>query len=246
MSKAEASRQFRRLKSSIRELRFGGTFLGLWLICHFSFAGPVQHPKRSVNSYTIDLTPLFTWWTNHDGRRPLSAWTHIIGSISGTNAGAWILDARVERVGPNAGDDKDKSPSSSSSTKILLQNPPVEDLVQFEQVSARLNELNTQRAELLSRENQARMREQAVARQQRANPRNVVETRVLALEDKQLKQAESVARAQQTSIDQQLGQLKAKLSSYPSIYQYELDCFALDLHHDFNGFAIYDYGRVLK
>jgi hypothetical protein len=196
----------------------------------------------------VDLAPLFKWWTKHDGPRPLSAWVHITGAIARTNEGAWIVDARVEGARPRP--DNESSTAASSSVQgpetIVLQNPPVEDLVEFEQLRSRLDALTSERAHVASEESDDRMREQAVAGQQRANRRNSAQARILATEDKQLKQAENAAQTERKVLDQQIKDIQAKLAIYPNMDHYEVDCFALDLRYDYQSMPVYDHGRIPK
>src|SRR5690242_18285453 len=70
------------------------------------FANPAQAPRRIVNGFAVDISPLCTWWTNHEGARPLISWVHVTGAIVGTNSGAWVIEARVDHAGT--------SPSQSS------------------------------------------------------------------------------------------------------------------------------------
>jgi hypothetical protein len=90
------------------------------------------------------------------------------------------------------------------------------------------------------------MHQQAVAGQERVNRRNSVEARLLAVEERQLKQTESTAQAEQKNLDQEIKELKAKLAIYPNTDHYAVDCFALDLQYDYGRLAVFDHGRVLK
>lgn len=225
------------------QLSFGALVI-FGLINLDSSASPTQHPKRNINLYTIDLSPLFKWWSRHEGPRPLSSWVHITGSIVGTNAGAWIVEAKVDGAKPET--DNNASSSARDPVKILLLNPPAEDLVEFEQLTSRLNELTIHRASLAGEESQARMHEQAVAGQQRVIRRNSAELRLLAAEEKQLKQVESTDQTEQRNLDEQIKEIKAKLAVYSKIDHYEVDCFALELRYDYGRLAVYDHGRVLK
>src|SRR5437588_8650738 len=69
-----------------------------------SLAGPLQNPKRVVNGQTVDLNPLFQWWSKHNGYRPLAAWVHITGSIAGTNGVGWIVAGKIEKSPVHATD----------------------------------------------------------------------------------------------------------------------------------------------
>ncbi|HZR15797.1 MAG TPA: hypothetical protein VFE51_00600 [Verrucomicrobiae bacterium] len=236
---------------SKRRDKAGG--LRLVLICFFlaglgirTPANPAKAPKRRVNNFPVDLTPLFSWWTNQHGQRPLSAWVRITGSIVGTNSGAWVIEGKAEpnqaRIEAKAADGS--SGSSAGPQRLLLRNPPVEDLAEFERLRSRLAELNQQRAGLVSQENQAKSRDQAVNEQQRASRRNRARARVLAAEDKQLKQAQTQAKNDQKPLDTELKEIKAKLAGYPNPDRYALDCFALDLQYDAGALPVYDHGQT--
>lgn len=206
------------------------------------WAGPLRNPKRLLGGYLVDLGPLFKWWSKHEGPRPLPAWVHVSGSIVGTNAVGWILEAEVEKTARSPQEER----SSPGPHQIILKTPPVDDLIQFEELSSKLNALTAQRARLASAEKDAHSREQAVTGQQQATPRSGSRSRVLALEQRQLKKTESDVKAQERPLDQQIEELKAKLAGYPSRDRYQIDCFALDLQRDYEQLSIYEYGQVMK
>ena len=204
-------------------------------------AGPLQHPRRLINAYQVDLNPLFKWWTKHEGPRPLSSWVHITGTIVGTNAAGWIVEAQVEDAHKEEGNPR--AGTARDPLKIILRTPPVEDLVDFQTLSSKLAALNAQRASLASEESHDKEREQAVAAQQRGARGS--RARFLSLEDGQLKQAENVAKAGQKPLDQQIQELKSKLAAYGRADRYSLDCFALDLQTDYEGMPVYEHGRIM-
>ena len=210
-------------------------------------ASPLQNPKRLVSVYSVDLSPLFKWWAKHDGPRPLASWVHITGSVVGTNAAGWIVEGQVEKTARDRDRDQDKaSADSHDPQKIILRTPPVEELVEFEELSSRLNTLTAQRAELAAQENDTKGREQAVEEQQRAVRRYGSHARVLDMEDRQLKKAENDTKAQEKPLDQQIKELKTQLAAYPNHDRYVVDCFALDLKSDFEQLPVYDHGQVMK
>jgi hypothetical protein len=205
-------------------------------------ASPLQHPKRLINSYQVDLNPLFKWWSKHEGPRPLSSWVHITGTIVGTNAAGWIVAAQVE--GAHKEEGNARAGSAHDPLKIILRTPPVEDLADFQTLSSRLAALNAQRASLAAEESQDKEREQAVAAQQHGARGS--RARLLSMEDKQLKQAENVAKAGQKPLDQQIQELKSKLAVYGGTDHYAVDCFGLDLQTDHEGMPVYEHGRVTQ
>lgn len=209
-------------------------------------ASPLQHSKRVISLYTVDLNPLFKWWTKHEGLRPLPSWVHITGSIVGTNVVGWIIEGQAESSAPGGESEKASAGPAREPLRIILRSPPVEDMVEFENLRSKLSALTAQRAALAADEGKAKSREQAVAEQQRAARRNGSRSRVLALEDRQLKQAENEAKTQQKPLDQQIQELKSKLAIYPNEDHYAIDCFALDLQRDYERLPVYDYGQVMK
>ena len=222
-----------------------GLFLAV-LISLSSLAAPVEYPRRWVDSYTVDLGPLFKWWAKREGPRPLSSWVRVTGSIVGTNNAGWIIEAELDGSQAESRAAKKPAGPSRGSQKIILMSPPVDELVEFEKLNARLEALNRQRMELAAEENDVKNREQAVAEQQRSSRRNGSRARVLALEEKQLRQAQDRAKEGQKPLDQQIQELKTQLAAYAHSDHYLVDCFALDRHWEYEKLPIYDHGRIIK
>lgn len=225
-------------------LRFLSLVSFVFLACDAA-AGPVQNSKRLVNNFPVDLTPLFNWWAKHDGPRPLTSWVRLTGAIVGTNSGAWIVEGKIEEAREAKSSDG-SSEAAAGTQKILLRNPPVDDLVEFQRLTNRLAELNKQRGVLKAEADQAKARDQAVTEQQRAARHNRARARVLAGEDKQLKQTESQAKAEQKPLDEEAKEIKNKLAGCPNLDRYVVDCFALDLHFDYAAMPVFDHGRPIK
>lgn len=209
-------------------------------------ASPLLHPKRLLSVYTVDLAPLFKWWAKHEGPRPLTSWVHVTGTVVGTNAMGWIIEGQVEPSARGRDEQKQSDRAEKESRKIILRTPPVEDLVEFEQLSSQLNALTLQRTSLVDEASDAKNREQAVAQQEHAARRNGSRAQILQLEDHRLKQAEKDAKTQQKPLDQQIKDLTAKLAVYPNKDHYVLDCFALDLQQDYQQMPLYEHGQVVK
>jgi len=208
----------------------------------------VRDPKRLVNNFTVDLTPLCKWWQKRDGPRPLAAWTHLIGSVVGTNSGAWIIEGKIDASESTsaAGQDRSAASLSPEPARFLLLNPPIEQLLEFQRLTDRLVQLNRRHAELVSQAAETHSRDEAVSGQERAARRNRAQARVLASEDKQLKHLENQAKTDQKSVEQEIKALQARLAAYPKLNQYVLDCFALDMHSEHQQIPVYDYGRSWK
>src|SRR5947208_12843303 len=101
------------------------------------YSSSLKDPRRMVNAQTVDLAPLFRWWTNHDGERPLSAWVRVTGTVVGTNTWGWLLLAHVQEP-PN----REQGPAKrDEQTRILLRNPPMEDCAEFQRLISELKSL---------------------------------------------------------------------------------------------------------
>jgi hypothetical protein len=230
-------------KSGMRILSgFRGCFKRGWAFALFALASaslgadPTQHPKRLVNGYVVDLAPLFKWWAKHEGSRPLSSWVHINGTILGTNAAGWILEAQVEG--------SEKTGSLHDPLKIILKNPPVEDFADFQSLSSKLAGLNARRTTLVDQAKEDQTHARAVVEQQRGA--RGAHARVLAMENRRLKKDENEAKADQKPLDLQIQELKSKLAARGEGSHYKIDSFALDLQSDYEQMPVYDHGGLMK
>jgi hypothetical protein len=210
------------------------------------YANPLKSPRRLINNQTVDLSPLFKWWTNHTSVRPLTGWVHITGPIVGTNSWGWIVTAKAE--GPNhfkaARDSADAPPKDSG--KILLQHPPLQDLAEFQKLKAELDTLNQNRKQLLDQETQAKNQSEVIAKERKSVGRNSAEARELSQENKQLNLASQQAGSAIKQLDVRIRPLKEKLATYPSSDHYLVDCFALDTGQETQSLPVYDHGSVFQ
>jgi hypothetical protein len=190
-------------------------------------ANPLKAPHRTVNGQAVNLTPLFHWWTNRSGARPLTAWVHVTGSLVGTNAGAWVLEAKVEHA--------------EGQPKVLLKNPPWTDLSEFQDLAAHVKTLNDERAKIAGTERQTASHAHDVA-----DARKRVRTRGLSAQAKELKLTDDQQKAQLKLLDQQLKEYHAKLAAFPDANKYAVDCLALDTGQKLGGLPVYDHGFGLR
>jgi hypothetical protein len=204
-------------------------------------ASPLQYPKRVIDEHTVDLSPLFHWWTNHHGSRPLTGWVHVTGSVTDSNAMGWMVEARVDDPRHAAGD---KGPDRQVS--ILLRNPPVDNKAEFDRLKDELNALNAEHSRLTAAEAELRTRAQAMSKEQRASRRSRGSSQALTQASRANKQSEARLKQQLKPVDQQLQQLKTRLAAYPNSDHYIVDCFALESGSRYNGAPVYDHGMVWK
>ncbi len=201
-------------------------------------ANPLKDPKRVISGQTVNLTPLFQWWTNRHGDRPLSAWAHITGPIVATNSWGWTVDAQVDSLPARSKTSAAPNPSSGGPLKLVLRHPPMAELADFSTLAAQY--------QALSDESQALSNQvQAIAARLRAIGPNYRRSPVVAVETRELHQSESQANGRLANLRPLMVDTHARLASFPDSTRYLVDCFALDTKEQFNGLPAYDYGRSL-
>jgi hypothetical protein len=198
-------------------------------------ADPLKFPKRTINGVAVDLNPLFRWWTNHSGTRPLTAWVHVTGTIVGTNSVGWTVLGTVER----RSDLSDEPDQAKTSPSFILKNPPLSDLAKFDELLAKRAELSVQ---LTAATNQTHQ----LSAEKQQNPRNRLLSRQLTQEINQAKKTETGVETQIKDIDKQLQRYGVKATTHGNTPKYKVDCFALDLKQEVNGVPLYDHGRFLS
>ena len=201
-------------------------------------ATPLIGPQRTVAGQGVNLMPLFHWWTNRTGPRPLTAWVHVTGKIVGTNAVGWILAGQAEHTGHSNASES----GGGMGPRFVLKTPPVEERAQFEALSAQYKALNEQRAKLAGAETSAKDLDKRIAAEQHINRRYRVRSATLKAEDRQAKATETAAATDVKQLDFQIEALKKKLAIYPSPDHYEVDCFALDTGLEYQRMPVFDHG----
>jgi hypothetical protein len=216
----------------------------LLLAASATLASPLKDPKRGLRGGTVDLTPLFRWWTNRAGARPLTAWVHVTGSIVGTNAIGWVLEAQVENTGRLRNTEGAASGATNGQGKIVLRNPPLQDRANFEQLSAQLNLLEQQHGQISAVDGRAKDQQATNHRIQTAYRKEGVRDRSLTAQNRQNQAIVNQAKGELKPLDQQIQTLKTQLAAYPYPDHYAVDCFALEAAQVSQGMLIYDYGFV--
>ena len=227
-------------KSESRILFVAGlAFVCLFASSTFSLAqaNPLKSPKRAIDSHIVDLQPLFHWWTNRAGQRPLEAWVHVAGRIVGTNSWGWVLHAHVEDTGRT-------NNGVAEAGNIILKNPPRYEQAEFEGLKARIKVLLTERDAGAAQVADAHRHVKAVTDQQKGSRQH--HTIRLARESTKWKETEKAAQEQLKAIDKEIGEINTKLSGFPDRETYSVDCFALRPSEKVNGLPVYDHGTVLR
>lgn len=209
-------------------------------------ANPLRAPHRLVNGQTVDLNPLFKWWTNHSGARPLTGWVHVTGAIVGTNSWGWVVQRTAQSTNGRKKNREDEKSVEKEPAKVLLLHPPLQDLAEFERLKSQLEGLNRSRAQLAGQETQAKNQAQVVEKEQKNAGRNYSQARALGQEAKKLNQVSDQARSQVKVLDTEIHSLKNKLAQYPNPDRYLIDCLALDTNQETQGIPVYDHGSVFQ
>lgn len=194
------------------------------LIAFAAPASPLKHPKRAVDGFTVDLSPLFHWWTNRAGLRPLRAWVQISGRVVATNSVGWVVEAHPEH--PSAGG----GVAEDGEGRIILRHPPLAEAAEFATLHAQLEELNNYRQQLEARIN--------VLSHPHARGRGA------AVVNAQLRASAQEPRMELQAVEARIKECKAQLATFPDSETFKIDCLALDVGSAHKHIPIYDYGVV--
>lgn len=216
---------------------FSTSLLLAFLVPGAVLADPLKNPKRLVHDQTIDLTPLFIWSANHQGARPLRSWVQVTGKIAGTNSLGWMIEvAGLESSGGKKGE---------THKRVILRNPPVEDLAGFQKLLAETKAFKDERAKIFEQQRQAKEAADTIAKQRKA-PHTRAASHTLAAESRQVQAIQSEDKKRLTYLDGKIREMNSKLAAYPKPDQYVVDCFALDTGERSQATPVYDHGFIVK
>lgn len=220
-----------------RWAKYFGVAAAVLLMAMAAVATPLKSPKRLVGQGTADLTPLFHWWTNHAGARPLTGWAHVTGKIVATNRYGWVVDARLETSKHEEQAEGSPTAKAGGNTRIILMHPPLQDRTAFEQLAAQLRTLEAQRTQATNREAQLHH-----SLHSNSNNMRTFASKGAAWERHDLDAAAKQAAAARKQLDKQIQEVRLRLAAWPSPDHYEVDCFALDTNTGLNRVPLYDHG----
>jgi DNA-binding TFAR19-related protein (PDSD5 family) len=224
-----------------------GLFSGRWSFVPmafllFPFAGTngqaalLDSPKRVVDGRTVDLTPLFHWWTNRHGSRPLTAWVRVGGAVTATNSLGWVISGHPEKSSAHA-KQNGREPANRDPSQFILKDPPLEEAADFARLHQELKQAQAEKARLQS--------EASTAKAQEAQVQKAMRGALRAHATGQLRGIEKADTNLMKSVDRTIAQLKQKLSVYPNQDHYEVNSIALDTGTKYNDLPVYDRGRPL-
>lgn len=96
-------------------------------------AMPTVYPNRVINFHKVDLSPLFVWWDDNQGERPLTAWKHLEGIVERETPDGWLCHGTIE--------------GRSGLQHFLLRNPPRKDLTRYRELETQLAQLEREKAD---------------------------------------------------------------------------------------------------
>jgi len=180
-------------------------------------ANPCTTPKRMINSYTVDLQPLFDWWPAPKGMRPLSGWKHVRGAIARETAYGWVVIGKAE--------------GQNHAPTFLLKNPPQEKLRRFQELKRQLPEYEHARAATLEFLKRPTLTDwySFWSTQPSLPPISLAEYRN--------------ASALLSGLDRNMNALHNQLASMQDEQgNFKLDAFALRLNETYEGIPVFDHG----
>ena len=212
-----------------------------------------RHPVRIFGDHaTVNLTPLFRWWTQHehsdqlsaggggaDPSRPLAAWHRITGTKAGELEYSWFVDAVIYT-----------SPGTRTNARIILKNPPVAEAGQLATLKSELAAAGQQIAnDQRTYQADVKAAQKATARAQTGSRSNSNRTRQNAANYTQQAAQENAAAAAAQNEQKQLEQAsmagKNQLAAIPVVKgKYQIDWFAMAAGRNKDGVPIYDVGAM--
>jgi hypothetical protein len=194
---------------------------GCLVCCGFGAADPCNSPKRMIGGGTVDLQPLFEWWSNQkEGKRPLPKWKHVRGSIVRETALGWIITGEAE---------------GESQMRFLVKNPPRERLQRFEDLHRQLPLYERQRADL-NEYLQRPLRTPYYETYAFDSPLPPINWR-----DQQ------AALARLDEIERTIAAIHQEIGNFEDEHgNFRLDGFALRLHERYDGLPVFDHGYSIS
>lgn len=209
-----------------------------------------RYPLRAFgNAATVNLTPLFKWWSQHTtyglantdavstNSRPLSAWHRITGNHVGDAGSSWVVEAEIYT-----------NPGVRIKARIMLKNPPIAEEQLFYSLKSELAAAVRQ----MTNDQRLYQKETKAARQAEAHAKPVRNTR--SARNQANENAQTASQDQQTAAaalndqqewEQAVPLAQQRLNAIPAKNgKYVLDCFALAVGKTPAGVPIYDLGVV--
>lgn len=107
----------------------------LLLVSLCNASAPTVYDKRVINFQKVDLLPLFVWWDDRRGGRPLSAWKHLQGILDRETMLGWLCRGSIE--------------GQPGLQYFLLKNPPQKELAHYHELEQQLPQLEREKSDKL-------------------------------------------------------------------------------------------------
>jgi hypothetical protein len=244
----DADRKEREQQASAARAQWNAQ-LTYWNAALQGASAPYTFPNRRINGKAITIAPVLLWWKNHAAapRRtanyndtqsvtnPFPSWVHITGTIVNTAANCWIMNAYIE-----------DNPGHTTSSQIVLADPPIEECGEFYQARAALDSLNSQINNLQSvaddipAEKDANNIADSVAGVLSGNNDAVHE--YYQDQHMQIVNKDYNLWRQQGVLTAQRPELERFLAQFPPGNVYQINSFVMNTGRTINGMQIYDAG----
>ena len=151
--------------------------------------------------------------------RPLTSWVHVTGEVVATNSFGWVVEAQVEKTAQTG-----HSSNAGSGSRVLLMNPPAPQKAEFEQLSAKLKVLQTERRSLSDSEAKVRQQQKVASQEQHSLVVHGARSRLLAVQGLEAKRVGDEAARETKALDPQIRTVQNGLAKYPSTLLLAVDC----------------------
>jgi hypothetical protein len=189
-------------------------------------ARPTVYEKRVINYQPVDLLPLFVWWENPKGTRPLTSWKHVEGSLERETMYGWLIRGTIE--------------GQNGLQYFLLKNPPRKELARYRELENSLPRLQQQRAALLPVATLPAYKTYNLNRYAGTDPSIDGGAVTLPSEDfDKIDQAKN-------DLQQVDGQIQAAREEMAGMLDrrgfFKVDAFALQMNQQYQGSQVFDFG----
>ena len=190
---------------------------------------PTVYPKRVINNHTVNLSPLFAWWDEKHGGRPLTAWKHLEGVFDQETVQGWLCRGSIE--------------GQSGRQYFLLKNPPQKELVRYRELENQLSQLQYERTAKLEVAGQPAYETWNLGVY--SNSRGTADDAAFIVPRENF-EAIKQANSELQNIDVQIQSVRQEMAGIlTKDGHFKIDGFALQVTQRYQGHPVFDFGYPL-
>lgn len=204
-------------------------------------AEPFVGPRRVINGQTVDLAPLFRWWEAPGGGRPLTAWMRLNGHVVNASMWTWTVEATITKAPPVS-----NTNPTPAIVKVILKNPPKQQMDNFNYLVARRGELENRQQQLNAEVMEASNQVTAAMNSYKQSMGWKMDAAFAADRFYAAEQDQTQVKDELKRVENELQSVHTKLAAFPDQERYEFDIFALSTGQLQQGMPVFDMGVPLK